>query len=155
MTPAQKHQFLNQLKEGVSRTRAATSVGLTNSGVIKAMQEDARFADDVQQVLALRNDDVEEALYKKAVGHTDENGNHHPGSVEAMKFWLVNRAGADWANRSTVEHTGKDGGPIQLATQARLALVAVLTAPETRELAVDFIDTQLAPTKPLELESGG
>lgn len=142
MTPNAKLQYLGLLTEGVSRSRAARSVGMTNSGIRQAMIADDRFREDVEQVLAERNDDVEQALYETALR----------GNVEAQKFWLTNRADSEWANRSRVEHTGRNGGPIEVATQATLALRSALLDRDTRELAVDFIDAELAPTR--ELPSG-
>lgn len=142
MTPNAKMQYLGLLMEGVSRSRAARAVGMTNSGIRQAMAADARFREDVEQVMAERNDDVEQALYETAMR----------GNVEAQKFWLTNRDDSEWANRSRVEHTGRNGGPIEVATQATLALRSALLDRDTRELAVDFIDAELAPTR--ELPSG-
>lgn len=135
MKQGQKAAYLELLRGGTSRSRAATELGMTNLGIRDAMLADRRFAEDVDQILAERTDDVEEALFHSAL----------KGNVEAQKFWLTNRREGEWANRSRVEHTGRDGGPIAVATQATIALRNALLAPETRELAVDFIDVELAP----------
>ena len=135
MNQGAKKRYLGLLREGVSKSRAASALGMTNLGIRDAMLADKRFAEDVLQVIAERTDDVEEALYQTAM----------KGNVEAQKFWLTNQREDEWANRSRVEHTGRDGEPIAIATQATIALRQVLLDTETRELAVDFIDAQLAP----------
>lgn len=141
---ALKRQYLSYLQEGMTRSRAAVEVGMTNMGIDEAMRNDRLFREDVQQILDIMTDDVEQAMYVSAV----------KGSVEAQKFWLVNRSEDRWANRSRVEHTGRNGGPIELATQATVALRTVLMDRDTRELAVDYIDAELAPPHTLELEAG-
>lgn len=143
MESSLKKRYLGLLQEGVTRSRAASAIGMTNVGIKSAMREDRRFAEDVAQVLATMTDDVEMALFQTAMH----------GSVEAQKFWLTNRAEDEWANKARVEHTGRDGGPIAIATQATAALRSVLLSLDTRERALDFIEAELAP--PLELEAGG
>lgn len=140
-----KRRYLGLLREGVSKSRAASAIGMSNLGIRDAMLADRRFAEDVSQIIAERTDDVEEALYQTAM----------KGNVEAQKFWLTNQREDEWANRSRVEHTGRDGGPIAIATQATLALRQVLLDGDTRELAVGFIDAELAPqSEPRGLPAG-
>lgn len=144
MNSADKKAYLALLGEGMTKSRAAMEIGMTNMGITEAMKTDRRFFEDVHQLLATMTDDVEQALYATALR----------GNVEAQKFWLTNRDQDNWANRSRVEHTGRNGGPIEIATQATLALKTMLLDRDTRELAVDYIDAELAPVKALELESG-
>jgi hypothetical protein len=37
---------------------------------------------------------------------------HYPPDMEAAKFWLTNRQGKTWRNRTTTELTGEDGKPL-------------------------------------------
>lgn len=85
---------------------------------------------------------VEESLYKRALGYEaprekvafDKDGNvlratyqeHVPADVGAIKYWLGNRAPDQWRERQSIEHSGPDGGPIEL--QARQAAISDLLA---------------------------
>lgn len=39
---------------------------------------------------------------------------HYPPDATSMIFWLKNRQPAKWRDKQEVEHTGKDGGPVQV-----------------------------------------
>lgn len=85
---------------------------------------------------------VEESLFRRAVGYEarktriafDKDGNvlradyreHVPADVGAIKYWLGNRASDRWQDRQAIEHSGPDGGPIEL--QARQAAISDLLA---------------------------
>lgn len=73
---------------------------------------------------------VSTSLYQRAMGYTHEAvkifmpagakkpvlvpyREHVPPDTTAMIFWLKNRRPAEWRERSHVEHTGADGGPIE------------------------------------------
>jgi transcriptional regulator with XRE-family HTH domain len=43
---------------------------------------------------------------------------HVPADVDAQKFWLVNRDKKNWSLKMELEHTGKDGGAIQVNQKA-------------------------------------
>lgn len=74
------------------------------------------------------DDRVERSLYHKATGYTFESEKifQHQGEIvrastrehvapdtTSMIFWLKNRRPEQWRDRQLVEHTGKDGGPIE------------------------------------------
>lgn len=69
---------------------------------------------------------VEKSLFERATGYShpetkffcyegeivsQDTIKHYPPDVVACIFWLKNRKPAEWRDR--VEHTGKDGGPIE------------------------------------------
>lgn len=138
----ERRRFLRELEQGATRTAACSEVGVTFATVRRIIREDHEFAQDVADAEAIKVEAVEQALFATAL----------KGNVEAQKFYLTNRAREEWANRQSVEHTGRDGGPIAIATAATIALQNVLSAPDTRIAALDFIETELAPTK--ELDAG-
>lgn len=45
------------------------------------------------------DDQVEASLFKRANGYEDSKGQHHPGDVTAMIFWLKNRRPDAWRDR--------------------------------------------------------
>lgn len=52
---------------------------------------------------------VAASLYRRAIG-TDRV----PADVTACIFWLKNRRPAEWRDRQAIEHTGRDGAPIEV-----------------------------------------
>lgn len=75
----------------------------------KTLRRHFRAEIDTGQITA--NTLVAESLFKKAVGTG-------PSSITAAIFWLKCRAG--WKETQVVEHTGKDGGPIEQVSKADL-----------------------------------
>lgn len=74
------------------------------------------------------DDRVELALAERAIGYTYDsekvlvvNGviervpikEHVPPDTAAIRYWLNNRRSDQWKDRQALEHTGKDGGPIE------------------------------------------
>jgi hypothetical protein len=43
---------------------------------------------------------------------------YYPPDATSMIFWLKNRRPAEWRDKQDIEHTGKDGAPIQVAIDA-------------------------------------
>lgn len=86
---------------------------------------------------------VEESLYKRAIGYEAPRTKvflpagatepihasymeHVAPDVGAIKYWLGNRAPDQWRERQSIEHSGPDGGPIEL--QARQAAISDMLA---------------------------
>lgn len=90
----------------------------------------------------IANGKVEDALFQRATGYEtrkekvafDKDGKvlratyqeHVPADISAIKYWLGNRASDRWQDRQAIEHSGPDGGPIDL--QARQAAISDLLA---------------------------
>jgi len=45
---------------------------------------------------------------------THETTKHYPPDATSMIFWLKNRQKADWRDKQDIEHSGKDGNPIEI-----------------------------------------
>ncbi len=73
---------------------------------------------------------VERSLYQRAIGYTSDAVHfasyqgvvtqtpyreHVPPDTTAMIFWLKNRRPDLWRDKNIQEHTGADGGPIDIA----------------------------------------
>lgn len=100
------------------------------------------FADGWRLGSDIANGRVEDALFQRATGYEtrkekvafDKDGKvlratyqeHVPADISAIKYWLGNRAGDRWQDRQAIEHSGPDGGPIEL--QARQAAISDLLA---------------------------
>lgn len=86
---------------------------------------------------------VAERLFKRATGYShpedkifNDNGTplivpttkHYPPDTTAAIFWLKNRQRDKWRDRQDHEHTGKDGGPIEIAELSEVELAQRLAA---------------------------
>lgn len=82
------------------------------------------------------DDRVERSLYQRAVGYSFDSEKvfnnkgeivrarireHTPPDVTAQIFWLKNRRPELWREKQNVELTGKDGGPVETASDAEVA----------------------------------
>ena len=74
-------------------------LGVTNMTVREVMKRDRRFAEDVEQILAERNDDVEEALLKTALS----------GKRRGPEVLVDEPRRDDMGEPFRVEHTGRHG----------------------------------------------
>lgn len=76
------------------------------------------------------DDRVEKSLYARAIGYKHEDVDirviegqvvqtpivkHYPPETVAGIFWLKNRRSQQWRDKIQQEHTGADGGPIQMS----------------------------------------
>lgn len=88
---------------------------------------------------------VERSLYQRAVGYSHDAVKiflprgatepvyaayveHCPPDTTAAIFWLKNRQPDQWRDKQEHQHSGPDGGPIQISDSKRLAAVALLAA---------------------------
>lgn len=60
---------------------------------------------------------VAEALYKRATGFTDSNGQYYPPDPKSMIWWLKNRQRDRWRDKHEVEHSGS----VSIAEQIKAA----------------------------------
>jgi hypothetical protein len=78
---------------------------------------------------------VAERLYQRATGYTHpeekifqyegrpirvETLKHYPPDTPAAIYWLNNRQRGRWSNRHLHEHTGKDGGPMEVTVKRQV-----------------------------------
>lgn len=107
-------EVIELLAKGHSITAFAGSVGVDRSTVFRWMDEKPEFKDSVKVGQALAVKFWEGIITKIAA----EGG----GNATAAIFGLKNRAADDWSDKVVNEHTGKDGGPMQV-TGIRIHLV--------------------------------
>lgn len=106
--PTQKERDQVKLLVGLGtpQEKIAKIIGIAENTLRK------HFADELETGLANMNAQVAASLYKTAT-----QGKGH-GAVTAAIFWLKTQAG--WKEKQTLEHTGKDGGPIKTDSTVRL-----------------------------------
>lgn len=93
--------------EGHSVAAFAGRIGVARSAVYEWAKKNPEFADAMEVAKAKATEFWEKILIKIANGGD--------GHATAAIFGLKNRASDDWSDRTVQEHTGKDGGPIEVA----------------------------------------
>lgn len=98
-------------------------------------QQHPEFSESLQKGKVLADAEVAEKLYQRAIGYTHpeekvfcnggeivraETTRHYPPDTAAAFIWLKNRRSDSWRDR--VEHTGKDGGPIEYREMSDMEL---------------------------------
>ena len=101
-----KDEFLELLREGMRRGKAAGEVGVNRATVQRHMNRYPTFADEVSEAEMHADEEVEDALYQAAIS----------GNVVAIQVWLYNRRPERWQDRRQARHQieGPDGGPIAI-----------------------------------------
>jgi len=87
------------------------------------------FSEAINLPKAEADSRVEQSLYRRAMGYEHDDVDirviegqivetrvrkYYPPDTAAMIFWLKNRKPQDWRDKVQQEHSGPEGGPIQL-----------------------------------------
>ncbi len=111
-------------RNGLSDEQIANNIGIARTTIYEWKKRFPDFADALAEEKEVADLQVENALYKRALGYeyeevkikTDRQGEEItrtiksvPPDVTAQKFWLVNRQRDQWRDKIDSEITGKDG----------------------------------------------
>lgn len=130
--PERAEAYMN---EGHTEAELAKHLGVSNSTLAVYKNKYPDFLDAIKKGKVQTDENVENALLKRAMGYEyeevrkeyieDEEGNQ-TGRVRVIRqikqvqpdttaqiFWLKNRRPDDWRDRKHHEHTGKDGKAIK------------------------------------------
>lgn len=99
-----RQQILGALRAGADVGIAASIVNCSRQAIYALRKRDPKFADAMDEARAFADEKVVRALFKAA---------SQEGNVTAMIFWLKNRRPDQWRDRQQVEHSGKEGAPIE------------------------------------------
>jgi hypothetical protein len=114
--------FFAQLAEHGQITRAATEAGIDRSEAYKTRDSNPEFAERWFTALERYVDGLEEAARKRAVDGTDK-GVYHQGVLMAtekqysdslLALMLKAKRPREYGDKSKVELTGADGGPVAI-----------------------------------------
>ncbi len=104
--PELGNEILNLMTEGLSLAAAAASVGIHRQRVYEWLERHPEFADIIKLAQAKRQLFLERRLLSATEGPV----------VTSSIFALKNAAGEDWRDKQQHEHSGPDGGPINIIT---------------------------------------
>jgi hypothetical protein len=103
--PAFCDAIVDFMAQGYSVTAFAGSIRVARSTVYLWAEEHPEFSDALQTAQAIA------ALWWE--NRLRDVAERNEGNATAAIFGLKNRAADDWRDKQAVEHTGRDGGPIQ------------------------------------------
>lgn len=129
LSEPEKIEVCNTVARGRGVAHALSTLGRFMDDLDVALRDDPEFARNYQMALALRDEEIEVALHKKA----------RKGNVTAMKFYLTNRRPGEWSDTRTTRHVGSGGGAIEV-TAVVAGLRDILTSRETRDDAIAWIE---------------
>ena len=87
---------------GLTQEEIALSLGIARMTLESRKRENELFVEAIKRGKARANQQVANVLYEKATG----------GDMTAVIWWEKTRAGR--TDRQVMEHTGPDGGPIEI-----------------------------------------
>lgn len=125
---------------GATDFEVAEQFGVAVSTLYRWKAAHPLFREALKVGKELADDRVEASLYHRANGYSyhavkimQHEGvpifvpyiEHEPPDVSAINTWLTNRRGDKWKMKQSMEHTGKDGGPMQVedTRASNLALI--------------------------------
>ena len=121
---------LELAEKGLTDKEISKQLGIATSTFYEYKKEHSEFSDALKRGKQPVDNDVENALLKKALGYDyeeqvtevriSEDGTQHPavvrtlkkhmsGDVTAQIFWLKNRMPKEWRDGKNIELTDKDG----------------------------------------------
>ena len=119
--------------QGATDEEIAQLLGVSTRTVYRWAAEHAKFRQALKVGKDAADDRVERSLFNRAVGYSFDSEKivtvsdgkdgshieripiveHVPPDTTAQIFWLKNRRKDAWRDKQDIEHTGKDGGPIE------------------------------------------
>ena len=97
----QRELVKSHLASGASLASLAVKLGVTSSTLYRCIKKYPEFARLIREsVQGTRDEDdneVENALFKRAVGFEQPDGKFVPPDVRAAVFWLKNRRPQEWS----------------------------------------------------------
>lgn len=141
--PAYAFQAQQMRAGGATEEELAKAFGVATSTIRDWTLRHDAFREAMALGYAAATGRIEESLFKRAIGYEAPKTKvflpagatepvyasyqeHVAPDVGAIKYWLGNRAPELWRERQSVEHSGPDGGPIEL--QARQAAISDMLA---------------------------
>lgn len=149
-TPKRRERFLAALADGYSVSKASDEAGLSRQSFYAARERDEDFAEEWDEAIEAGTDKLEDEARRRAHDGVDEPAFYQGGicghvrkySDTLLIFLLKARRPDKYRERHSHEHTGKDGGPIEVSDAReslarRIAGVASRTGPDEADPGPD------------------
>lgn len=142
---------------GATDADLAAAFGVTTPTIWAWRNQYQEFFNAITNTKAAFDALVERSLAQKAMGYTYDavelkvvDGRLHrvpvrkhvPPDTVACQFWLKNRRPEQWRDVNRFEHTGRDGGPMEVDHDARREIERRITGISSR-LAAEEVNSKL------------
>lgn len=113
-------------RDGLTLDQIANNLGIHRDTLNEYKKAYSDLADALKRGKEVVDIEVENALFKAATGYYYEEETvtnsgrkvtvrkYEKPNTTAMIFWLKNRKREAWRDKQDVEHTGENGGPMQV-----------------------------------------
>jgi transposase len=113
-------------RDGLTLDQIAHNLGIALSTLCEYKNQYTELAEALKRGKEVVDIEVENALFKAATGYYYEEETvtnsgrkvtvrkYEKPNTTAMIFWLKNRKREAWRDKQDVEHTGENGGPMQV-----------------------------------------
>jgi len=117
-------------KKGLTEAQIAKNLGIGRTTLNEWKNKYPDFLSALKAGKEIADREVENALYKRATGYSHPEDKiflgpggqpvivptikRYPPDPTSMIFWLKNRQPQKWRDKQEYEHSGKDGGPLQV-----------------------------------------
>jgi transcriptional regulator with XRE-family HTH domain len=120
------HLIEGWARNGLTLEQIASNLGISVPSLIKYREQHVELFEALKSGKDEADIEVENALYKAATGYYYEEETVTPSgrkvtvrryekpNTTAMIFWLKNRKREVWRDKQDIEHTGENGGPMQI-----------------------------------------
>lgn len=147
-----KPEYVEQAKKlcklGATDCELADFFGVSDRTIYRWASLHDDFCQSLKAGKTVADERVVRSLYKKAVGfeqqevkifmpanaekpiYAEYTAKYAPDTTAAI-FWLKNRRPEEWRDASSMEHTGKGGGPIKVQDMTDEQLAAIAAAGST------------------------
>jgi transcriptional regulator with XRE-family HTH domain len=126
---------------GATEEEIAVAFGVSRRTITTWEQKHEKFKQAILEGRLIADAQVGQRLFQRATGYSHPEDKifcpkgsqtiddvivvpttkHYPPDTTAAIFWLKNRRPGEWRDKQDIEHTGKDGGPIEQKTTLDLS----------------------------------
>lgn len=126
---------------GATEEEIAVAFGVSRRTIMTWEQKHEKFKQAILEGRLIADAQVGQRLFQRATGYSHPEDKifcpkgsqtiddvivvptpkHYPPDTTAAIFWLKNRRPGEWRDKQDIEHTGKDGGPIEQKTTLDLS----------------------------------
>lgn len=99
LTPVNKLKIQGWCRDGLIEKQIYKNMGIGKSTFYKWKNENVEFADLLKRGKDVADREVENALYKSAIGFVGPDEKYYPPNTTAQIFWLKNRKKDDWRDK--------------------------------------------------------
>lgn len=142
---------------GATEEEIATAFGVSRRTITTWEQKHPAFKQAILDGRLVADAEVGQRLFERATGYShpelkvfcpkgsvDESDlitieviKHYPPDTTAAIFWLKNRRPREWRDKQELEHTGKDGGPIEMTEVPASERLKAFLGPPPGETSTD------------------